>query len=469
MGKGSASVIRRAIAAAGMLFMMASAAAKPPAEAAFDEWLAVFNGGDEAAMRAFNERRFGEAGFNIDYLLDSREETGGLAVVRVEQNEPMVFVALTRERNFPAYRRITVRMDKPGSPLLDDLMQEPQRLPQADALRALDAFATQMAAADRFSGVLVVEQNGTRLYGKAFGLADRENNSPVRMETPFLFASQGKMFTAVAALQLIEAGKIAFDDPIGKYLTDYPNKEMAQVTVRQLLAHQGGAGDIGVLQPDEGPNRAWARTIADLIKLNGNRAPSFRPGSKFEYSNYGFLLLGALVEKVSGQDYYDYVDEHIFGPAGMQATSFPTLEQMADVARGYMHDDSGKLISNADLLPWRGSPAGGGVSTADDQARFVEALKAGKLIPLPMLEEAIKPQTDWYGYGFISSGPEEFPHWGHGGGARGTSAALSVYPSNNMTMVCLSNRDPPVCDRLLTRLHFHLSPPPPEVAATTAD
>lgn len=84
MGKGSASVIRRAIAAAGMLFMMASAAAKPPAEAAFDEWLAVFNGGDEAAMRAFNERRFGEAGFNIDYLLDSREETGGLAVVRVE-------------------------------------------------------------------------------------------------------------------------------------------------------------------------------------------------------------------------------------------------------------------------------------------------------------------------------------------------------------------------------------------------
>jgi len=92
--------------------------------------------------------------------------------------------------------------------------------------------------------------------------------------------------------------------------------------------------------------------------------------------------------------------------------------------------------------------------------RFVEALQAGKLIPLPLLAEAIKQQADWYGYGFISSGPDEFPHWGHGGGAPGNSAALSIYPTNDMTMVCLSNRDPPVCDRLLTRLHWHLSPPP---------
>lgn len=91
--------------------------------------------------------------------------------------------------------------------------------------------------------------------------------------------------------------------------------------------------------------------------------------------------------------------------------------------------------------------------------RFVEALEAGKLIPLPLLEEAIRQQTDWYGYGFISSGPDEFPPWGHGGGVPGDCAALSVYPTNNMTMVCLSNRDPPVCDRLLTRLHWHLSPP----------
>ncbi len=341
-------------------------------------------------------------------------------------------------------------------------------MPLAEALKAFDSFAARLAAADRFSGVLVIEQNGKRLYGKHFGLADRENKTPVRLGTPFLFASQGKMFTAVSVLQLIEAGKVGFDDPIGKYLTDYPNEEMAKVTIRQLLSHQGGTGDIGVLQADEGPNRTWVRTIDDLIKLNGKRAPAFPPGSKFDYSNYGFILLGALIERVSGQSYYAYVAEHIFRPAGMTATSFPDLKNMKGIARGYTKGSNGKLIPGADLLPWRGTPAGGGVSTAEDEVRFVEALKAGKLVSPPMLTEAIKQHTSWYGYGFISSGPDEFPHWGHGGGAKGNSAALSVYPSNNMTMVCLSNRDPPVCDRLLTSLHFHLSPPPPSRDETTA-
>jgi len=130
------------------------------------------------------------------------------------------------------------------------------------------------------------------------------------------------MFTAVAVLQLIHVGKINFDDPVGTYLTDYPNREMAKVTVRQLLSHQGGTGDIGVLQPEEAGNRAWVRTIDDLMTLNGDRGPSFPPGSAFDYSNYGFVLLGALVEKVSGQSYYAYLAEHVFGPAGMTATGF---------------------------------------------------------------------------------------------------------------------------------------------------
>jgi D-alanyl-D-alanine carboxypeptidase len=448
------------ISTVAMFLLSASAAAKQPAEIAFEEWLAAFNSNNKGTLNAFNERRFGDADHNIDYLLDSREETGGLKVIRVERNEPTIFVALTQERNYPAYRRITVKVDKLGSPALKYVIQEPQRMPQVQALKAFDAFAAQLAATDRFSGVLVVEQNGKRLYGKHFGLADRENKTPVRLDTPFLFASQGKMFTAVSVLQLIEKGKVSFDDPIGKYLPEYPNEEMAKVTIRQLLSHQGGTGDIGVLRPNEGANRAWVRTINDLIKLNGDRAPTFKPGSNFEYSNYGFVLLGALVEKVSGQTYYEYVAEHIFRPSGMTATGFPNLEEMAGVARGYTYDANGKLVPSADQLPWQGSPAGGGVSTADNEVRFVEALKAGKLISLSMLTEAIKQQTDWYGYGFISSGPPEFPHWGHGGGARGNSAALSIYPSNNMTMVCLSSRDPPVCDRLLTRLHFHLSPPP---------
>lgn len=449
----------RLIVATALLLANSAALAKSPAEVAFDEWLAAFNSNDRAKMRAFNERRFDDEEHSLDYLLDSREETGGLDVIDIERNEPKILVALTRERNFPAYRRVTVSLDQASGMKLEDVRQDPQHMPQDEALKALDAFATHLAETDRFSGVLVIEQNGKRLYGKAFGLADRENNVPVSMDTPFLFASQGKMFTAVAVLQLIHSGKLGFDDSIGKYLTGYPNREMAKVTIRQLLAHQGGTGDIGVLQPEEGGNRAWVRCIDDLIKLNGNKAPSFEPGSEFEYSNYGFVLLGAVVEKISGQSYYAYLDEHVFGPAGMTATSYPDIEHMSGTARGYAQQSTGNLVSSADQLPWRGTPAGGGVTTADDEVRFVEALKAGKLIPATLLSEAIKQQTDWYGYGFISSGPDVFPHWGHGGGAAGNSAALSIYPTNNMTMACPSNRDPPVCDRLLINLHWHLSPP----------
>ncbi len=446
-------------AVALLLCLVTPVLANPPAETAFDEWLVAFNRNDRAALTEFNARHFGEPDHNIEYLLDSREETGGLDVVADERNEPLEFVALTQERSFPVQRRITVAIEDTASGRLDHITQAPLQIPQSKALEAFDAFATQLAAADRFSGVLVIEQNGQRLYAKPFGLANREDDRPVQLDTPFLFASQGKMFTAVAVLQLVAAGKVDVDDPIDKHLTGYPNKAMAAVTIRQLLSHQGGTGDIGVLQPDEGANRAWVRSIADLIKLNGDRAPAFPPGSDFEYSNYGFLLLGAVVEAISGQSYYDYLAEHVFAPAGMTATRFPTLEEMDGVARGYTQREDGTLVPSTDQLPWRGTPAGGGVTTADDEVRFVEALKAGKLIPLPLLEEAIKQQTDWYGYGFISSGPSEFPHWGHGGGAPGNSAALSIYPTNNMTMVCLSNRDPPVCDRLLTRLHWHLSPP----------
>lgn len=452
--------IHRIGVAAALLLIASNAAATLPAEGAFDEWLAAFNSGDRATLREFNERRFADPDHNLDHLLDSREETGGLDVIRIERNEPTVFVAMAQERGFPAYRRITVTFGKAGDALLKEVRQDPQPLPQGRALEALDAFAERLADTDRFSGVLVVEQNGRRLYGRAFGLADRENNVPVQLDTPFLFASQGKMFTAVAVLQLIHAGKINFDDPVGTYLTDYPNREMAKVTVRQLLSHQGGTGDIGVLQPEEAGNRAWVRTIDDLMTLNGDRAPSFPPGSAFDYSNYGFVLLGALVEKVSGQSYYAYLAEHVFGAAGMTATGFPDIAHMSGVANGYTLGADGKLVSSASQLPWRGTPAGGGISTANDQLRFVDALKSGRLIPPSLLNQAIKQQTAWYGYGFVSSGPEEFPHWGHGGGAAGNSTALSVYPSNDMTMVCLSNRDPPACDRLLTHLHWHLSPPP---------
>jgi CubicO group peptidase (beta-lactamase class C family) len=319
---------------------------------------------------------------------------------------------------------------------------------------ALDAFATKLAVHDKFSGVLLAAQGGKTLLGKSWGMSDRAAKIPNSLDSKFYFASQGKMFTAVSVLQLVEAGKIGLDDPVGKYLTDYPNPEVARtVTIRQLLTHQGGMGDMGILGPADNDNRATVHSIADIIRLNGGRGPGFEPGSKAEYSNYGFLLLGAVVEKASGEDFYDYVQKHIFVPAGMIHSGYPLRGDTIGIATGYTSQD-GQNRSSMDQLPWRGTPAGGGVATAGDMVRFVSALNAGKLISPATLAEATKKQTPWYGYGFIVSGDPDFPFWGHGGGAPGNSLVLSYYPVTGVTFVCMANRDPIVCDRLAGNYYY---------------
>jgi D-alanyl-D-alanine carboxypeptidase len=139
----------------------------------------------------------------------------------------------------------------------------------------------------------------------------------------------------------------------------------------------------------------------------------------------------------------------------MYSTRFPNKDQLAGVAVGYTTID-GELTPNAEFLPWRGMSAGGGVSTAGDLLRFVDALQSGRLLSKAMFAEAIKQQTPWYGYGFISSGPANKPHWGHGGGAEGMSLALAIYPMTGTVAVCMANRDPPVADRLLINYHYRM-------------
>jgi D-alanyl-D-alanine carboxypeptidase len=410
-------------------------------------WLDDYNTGSADTIKEFEQHYLGDS--DIAFATDSREETGGFDLVRIESEGPLKLSALLREHNFPALWRVSFVRESPTADRLQRL--DYRALPmssQSQALAALDSFASRLAAADKFSGVIGIAKGGMTLFAKAWGLADRENKIPVTPDTLFLLASQGKMFTAVGVLQLVEAKKVALEDPIGRYLTNYPNAEVAQkVTVRDLLTHQGGTGEMGLLGPQDVESRGTVHSIGDIIKLNGARGPVFPPGSKFEYSNYGFVLLGALIQKVSGQGYYDYVQQHIFGPAGMTHTGYPLRGHMEGVAIGYTSEEGGGLRPSMDLLPWRGTPAGGGVSTMGDELRFVEALNAGKLLSKSMLAEATRKQAKHYGYGFIVSS-DIVPYWGHGGNAPGTDCVLDYYPITGVTFVCLSNRDPIVCDRL---------------------
>lgn len=443
-----------------LILLLATAAPAAMPEQTLRDWLEAFNAEGGEALEQFGARM---AEPNAMYTRDIREETGGLDLVEIESSEPARLVAMTRERASGLLRRVTLELEQPGSERVKSIDLRALPVAQDVAIAAMDDFAERLAAADRFSGVVAIAQNGHPIYQRAFGMADRDMSEQATLDTRFFFASQGKMFTAVAVLQHVEAGRIGLDEPLATYLPDYPNAAMARVTVRQLLSHTGGTGDMGVMMPEEGDNRARYRTIDEIVALNGDRAPAFPPGSQFDYSNYGFLLLGAIIESVTGEDYYDYVTEHVLRPAGMTHTSWPTLDELPaleGVATPYRNVDGGYLPA-MDVMPWRGTPAGGGVSTAGDELRFVEALQSGRLISPRMFAEATRPQTDWYGYGFVSAGLEGFPVWGHGGMGAGSNLALTVSTTNAMTFVCMANRNEMPCDRLIYNLHFHLAPASP--------
>src|SRR6202000_1526307 len=244
-----------------------------------------------------------------------------------------------------------------------------------DALAAFRDELDKESAADRFSGAALVAKNGKSIFTFASGMADRDKKIPDMLTTKFRIGSMNKMFTATAVLQLAQAGKLKLSDPVGKFLPDYPNKNIAtKVTVEELLSHTGGTGDF--FGPEFDKHRLELKTLEDYVKLYGAREPQFEPGSRWEYSNYGFLLLGLVVQKASGEDYYAYVREHIYQPAGMNSTdSLPEDHSVANRAIRYPKSrGSPTWKPNTDTLPYRGTSAGGGYSTVGDLFAFATAV-----------------------------------------------------------------------------------------------
>jgi CubicO group peptidase (beta-lactamase class C family) len=311
----------------------------------------------------------------------------------------------------------------------------------------------EAAAADHFSGAVLVARNGKTVFAQAYGLADREKKTPNTLKTRFRLGSMNKMFTAVATLQLAQSGKLDLKAPFGNYLTDYPNKDVAsKVTIEQLLSHTGGTGDI--FGPEFEKNRLELKTLQHYVKLYGTRAPEFAPGSRWQYSNYGFLLLGVLVEKVSGQSYYDYVRDHIFNPAGMTATASEPEEQLVpDRSIGYTRFIGGNLQPNIDTLPYRGTSAGGGYSTVEDLSKFATALQKHKLLN-PQYTEMLTtgkvdtPMGGKYAYGFGDAVINGLRCFGHGGGAPGMNGELKICPCPEYVIAVLANQDPPAASRV---------------------
>jgi CubicO group peptidase (beta-lactamase class C family) len=326
------------------------------------------------------------------------------------------------------------------------------RMAQPQLLKSLTNKAQSAAARDEFSGTVLVAKGRKAILERAYGYADRARKIPNTVNTKFRIGSMNKMFTAVAVLQLVEAGKISLQKTVGTYLPDYPNKDIAnEVTIHELLTHTGGTGDF--FGPLYDKNRLALRTLHDYETLYGARGPKFKPGSHYEYSNYGFILLGLIIERVSGQSYYDYVREHVYAPAGMASTeSEPENEPLPNRSMGYTKS-GGHWIANTNTLAYRATSAGGGFSTVGDLLKFADALQSYKLLNRTYTQMLLTPKVPAgmllnYAYGFGVMWQNGVPCFGHTGGAPGMNGDLEVCPSLGYTVITLSNFDPPAASKL---------------------
>jgi CubicO group peptidase (beta-lactamase class C family) len=338
----------------------------------------------------------------------------------------------------------------------------PAKLALPALVRAVEARAASQAANDRFSGAVLVAHGGRVLFQKAYGLADRERRKPNRLDTQFRFGSMGKMFTAISIMQLVEKGRIDLEAPIGRYLPDYPNRDIAaKATVANLLSHTGGTGDI--FGPDFDRRKASLRSTKDYVDLYGNRAPEFAPGSRKSYSNYGFILLGRIVEQVSGLSYDDYIQRNIFKPVGMASTgNRPESETLPRRAVGYMGSGA-RLKSADDTLPLNGTAAGGGYATVGDFNRFVVGLTSHRLLRAETLQKLIDGGVkmvdgQFAGFDFGGTVADAGPFIGHGGGAPGMNGSLQHFLKNGITVIVLANRDFPAAESIAVFAAHRLQP-----------
>ena len=322
-----------AIMAATILMLTPVASAQPalpttPQGEVVKALLEALNSDDPADIQRIDPRAAG-----------IRLESGGFDVISVEPSGADQIVLVLRDRMFGNYQKTTYTFE-PGGTKIIGLRAAPA--PGAPPVERLDdaglaAFVAGAVAKTDYSGTLIVARNGKPVIAIAAGMADREANIANTLETRFRVGSMNKMMTAVGVLQLVQAGKVKLDAPLGTYLKDYPNKELAgAVTIHHLLSHTGGAGDI--FGPQFNEKRLELKTLKDYVALYGSRAPEFPPGEDWRYANYGFILLGRVIEEVSGQSYPDYVRDHIFKVASMTRSGFEPEDGCGRRAIERLHD-----------------------------------------------------------------------------------------------------------------------------------
>jgi len=424
------------------------------------ELVALANGGDRAAARAYIEQNYAPdllrlpLALHMGALASLHDLTRGLTVLAVEPSEPNTARLLIRGdlMGLPLELAVAVEDHPPFGITFLSVNSFPQSasappeapLPAASLPSAVAAWLQPLAEADVFSGAVALAKDGELLFAQAYGQANKDFAVPNTLDTAFNLGSMSKMFTAVAMAQLAADGRLSFDDPLGKFLPDFPAAEAAgQIQLKHLLTHTSGLGQFFTEEFLAG-SRARFRSVSDFMALVRDQRPEFPPGTDQAYSNTGFLVLGAVMEAVTGRDYGEHMRAALYGPAGMARTGDYALDRAnSKLAVGYEKEftDDGPVFRNnlfEHLI--RGGPATGAFSTVHDLVQFATALHTHRLLSPADTERLVTPKPELhspaYGYGFaiVPGGAV-----GHNGDFAGISCNLDLFRESGYVAVVLSN------------------------------
>jgi D-alanyl-D-alanine carboxypeptidase len=325
--------------------------------------------------------------------------------------------------------------------------------PAADFAARADEFVSVFVGQGKFRGAVLVASDGKPVFRKAYGMANSEWDIPNTTDTKFRIGSITKQFTAMAILQLVEAGKVKLDDPVKTYYKDAPTA-WETITVHHLLTHTSGIRSYTNL-----PNffRDKAReplNPLEIVKLTQNAPLDFQPGEKMSYNNTGYVLLGYIIEKVSGETYAAYVRSHIFAPLGMNNSGYDVQKEIIRKrASGYSPDGT-----NAPYLDMTLPHAAGSLySTVDDMLIWDRALHARKLISQESYARMFTPFKSNYAYGWFVNTFAGRTEQAHGGGINGFNTFFIRYPAERVAVAVFANINGPHPDRIakdLGRMYF---------------
>lgn len=311
----------------------------------------------------------------------------------------------------------------------------------------LAACMRSAAVALRFSGSALVS-NGDFSVEQSFGDADADGKVPNTGATRFNIGSVNKMFTAFAIGRLVDRGVLRFDAPISQYLAGL-RPEFSGITIAQLLGHTTGLGDY--FRPENRARIDAAKSATELLPLALAAPPVFAPGSKRAYSNSGYVVLGAVIEKLSGLSYTEFIRRQILEPLAMSDTRMDSDGGATPMSRMRSGDGSSKPEPAAG--PPQASPAGGIFSTPADLSRFLTAAMNGKLVSPATLAELLTPRADpaggpgTVGYGLVVR-EQPTPRLEAAGGAPGVNAEVLYFPASHWQLIVLSNFDPPAASQM---------------------